>query len=355
MKTIAVVDEGRASREYYEAYFARIRRETGAERLVVITDGDFTRAAGLPVRDKYARTEMFMAAGADGVAEMPLFSVLLPDNVYAFSVTAMLQKLGCLDGVAIPVAGDMELFEKIGWFLFDEPRDYQKKMRAFRDKGVDLESVLPGVLEEYIPGAGEFMRLKINRMAVEHYNTLRRAYFPVKPYMIRLDEVPAECPDMAGDTYLLGCVREKFLSAPEKETLRWAQDVFSGSEKLDARVLEALKNTDVAGFTALSAQAAYEGVHPVAVRRHLLGSLISYRKVDSFVCIIYNYIPYIRVLGGTAAFRAQLAEKASTTVLTDTAREKDFSGMDDAAKEMLNGIEGRARALFLASGLAKGQ
>ena len=128
MKTIAVADEGRASLEYYRTYFACIRKETGAERLIVIMDGDVTRAAGLPGRDKYDRAADMMAAGADGVVEMPLFSVLLPDNVYAFSVTAMLQKLGCLDGVAIPFAGGQELFEKIGWFLFDEPMAYQKKM-----------------------------------------------------------------------------------------------------------------------------------------------------------------------------------------------------------------------------------
>jgi len=349
MKTIAVVDEGRASRAYYEEYFARIRRETEAERLVVITDGDFTRAAGLSERDKYVRTTDFLAAGADGVVEMPLFSVLLPDNVYAFSVTAMLQKLGCLDGVAIPFAGEMELFEKIGWFLFDEPRDYQKRMRSFRDRGVELETVLPGVLEEFIPGAGEFLRLKINRMAVEYYNTLRRAYFPVKPYMIRLEQPPCEGPAKAYDPYLLDCVRRQFSEKTEKETVRWALDMFSGSEKLDGRVLDALNDPELAGFEALSVQASYGGMHPIAVRRHMLGCLVNYRKVDSFVCITYNYIPYIRVLGGSVDFRALLAEKASTTVLTDTVQEKDFSGMDDVAKIMLNDIEGRARELYLAA------
>lgn len=348
MKTMAVVDEGRASLEYYTDYFAHIRRETGADRLVVILDGDISRSAGLAARDKYDRTADLLAAGADGVVEMPLFSVLLPDNVYAFSVTAMLQKLGCLDGVAIPFVGEMELFEKIGWFLFDEPREYQKQMRIFRDQGVDLAGVLPDVLETFIPGAGEFLRCKMNRMAVEQYNTLRRAYFPVKPYMIRLEKAPEEGAETAFDAYLLECVRENFGGKPEKETLQWAQNMFSGSEKMDRRVLEALA-AEWPGLEALSAQASYEGVHPVAVRRHLLGCLIHYRKVDSFVCITYNYVPYIRVLGGTEDFCARLRETAGTTLLIDTPQEKDFSRMDDVAKEMLNRIEARARELYLAA------
>lgn len=348
MKTIAVVDEGRASQAYYADYFARIRRETGAESVVVITDGDFSREAGLSGKDKYARTQAFLAAGADGVVEMPLFSVLLPDNVYAFSVTAMLQKLGCLDGVAIPFVGESELFEKIGWFLFDEPAAYQKRMRALRSQGVELDTVLPGVLEEFVPGAGEFLRRRMNRMAVEYYNTLRRAYFPVKPYMIRLDEAPASEPvDTAvQDAYLLACVRERFA---QKETVAWAKDMFSGSEKTAQRTLEALKAPETASFAELSRRVAYEGVHAVAVRRHLLGCLIGYRKVDSFVCIIYNYIPYIRVLGGVGEFQTRLLEKAGTTVLIDTAQQRDFSRMDDNAKEMLARIEDCARALYNAA------
>ena len=349
MKTIAVVDEGRASLEYYRGYFERIRRETGADRLMVIMDGDLSRTAGFAARDKYERTADMLAAGADGVVEMPLFSVLLPDNVYAFSVTAMLQKLGCLDGVAIPFAGDLEMFEKIGWFLFDEPRKYQKKMRIFRDQGVELAAVLPDVLEEFIPGAGGFLRKQMNRMAVEQYNTLRRAYFPVKPYMIRLEQTPCEGAETAFDAFLLERVREKFGEKPEKETLKWALDMFSGSEKMDGRVLDVLKDAELSGFERLSVLAGYEGVHPVAVRRHLLGCLINYRKVDSFVCITYNYVPYIRVLGGTEDFRAMLLEKAGTTVLIDTPQEQDFSRMDDVAKGMLNRIEEQARELYLAA------
>lgn len=352
MKTIAVVDEGRASQAYYGEYFARIRRETGAESIVVITDGDFSRAAGLSRKDKYARTQAFLAAGADGVVEMPLFSVLLADNVYAFSVTAMLQKLGCLNGVAIPFVGEADLFDEIGWFLFDEPMAYQKRMRALRSQGVELDMVLPSVLEEFVPGAGEFLRRRINRMAVEYYNTLRRAYFPVKPYMIRLDDVPVnETIDAAvvQDAYLLTCVRERFAQQPERETVAWAKDMFSGSEKTAQRVLDALKAPQMAGFADLSQRVAYEGVHAVAVRRHLLGCLIGYRKVDSFVCIIYNYIPYIRVLGGTEDFCRLLLEKAGTTVLMDTAQRRDFSRMDDSAKKMLSRIEDRARELYKAA------
>ena len=349
MKTIAVVDEGRAAREYYAGYFAHIRRETGAERLVVIMDGDLSRAAGMAARDKYDRTADMLAAGADGVVEMPLFSVLLPDNVYAFSVTAMLQKLGCLDGVAIPFVGEMELFEKIGWFLFDEPREYQKKMRIFRDRGAELAQVLPGVLEEFIPGAGSFLQEKMNRMAVEYYNTLRRAYFPVKPYMIRLEQTPCEGAEAAHDAYLLECMRAEFSGKPRQEKLKWAQDMFSGSEKMDERMLDALDAPELSGFETLSLRTGYEGVHPVAVRRHMLGCLINYRKVDSFVCITYNYVPYIRMLGGTEDFRALLLEKAGTTVLIDTPQEQDFSRLDDVAKVMLNRIEERARALYCAA------
>lgn len=344
MRTIAVVDEGGASLAYYREYFARIRRETGADQLLVITNGEFTRRGYLAAKSKSDRTADFISAGADGVVEMPLYSVLLADNVYAFSVTAMLQKLGCADDVLIPFeGGSEELFDTIAGFLFDEPAVYQKEMRRLRAKGVELDRVLPEVLEKFVPGAGEFLQKHVNRMAVEYYNTLRRAYFPAKPRLMQLETAPQPMGTTpAQDAYLLERVRDAFSVRSEQETVVWARDMYSGSEKTADCVLDALKN-DCGGFEQLSCEAKHEGVHAVAVRRHLLSCLIGYRKVDSFVSIIYNYIPYIRLLGGSAEIEAQLRAKAGTTVIVSKA---DETAVEDIGKRLLLKIDDTAERLY---------
>ena len=346
MRTIAIVDEGGATPAYYRDYFARVRQEIGAARILVITNGEFTRRGYLAAKDKQTRTADFLAAGADGVVEMPLYSVLLADNVYAFSVTAMLQKLGCADDMLIPFeGGSAELFDAIAGFLFDEPVAYQKKMRQLRAQGVELERVLPEVLEGFVPGAGEFLQKRGNRMAVEYYNTLRRAYFPAKP---RLMQVQSPSQPMgttpAQDAYLLERTRQAFAAKPEPDAIVWARDMYFGSEQTAGCVIGALKG-DCGGFEELSHRAKHAGVHAVAVRRHLISCLIGYRKVDSFVSIIYNYIPYIRMLGGSEEMEKLLRERAGTTVLVNDA---DAACVEDIGKRLLLKIDTNAEKLYTA-------
>ena len=347
MRMIAVVDEGGASQAEYRAFFAKIRRQSGADAILVITNGAFTRRGYLAARSKQARAGDFMAAGADGVVEMPLYSVLLPDNVYAFSVTAMLQKLGAVDDVLIPfTGGSAALFDQIAGFLFDEPMAYQRKMRQLRDRGMELDRVLPDILEEFVPGAQRFLQQPANRLAIELYNALRRAYFPARPCLLQRDAAPQSMGTTAAqDAYLLAQVRAAFDARRGQQAVIWARDMFSGSEKTARRVQAALA-TDCAGFEALSRRARYDGVHAIAVRRHLLGCLIGYRKVDSFVCITYNYVPYIRLLSGSADIQWRLRERASTTLLAGS---DDASNVVDVGKRLLLRIDGCAERLYAAA------
>lgn len=352
MKTIAVVDAGWASGSDYRAYFDRLRQETGAAHIIVITGGDLTCEGRLAVEDKFCRTGMLREAGASAVVQMPLCSVLLAENVFAFSVTAMLQKLNCADMMAIPfTGGSRELFDAITSFLFDEPLPYQKRMRALRAGGAELRVELPGVLDEFIPGAGEFLRVPMNRMAVEYYNTLRRAYFPAKPHILQVEkmEMTAEaCP--VQDRFLFGRAAEIFRAMPEEETVKWAADMFSGSERIGTRLLDALREGGAEGYDALSRVAEIPGEPAVDIRRHMMACLTGYRKVDSFVCITYNYIPYIRILGAwDDALTARLREKATTTLLMDDGGARDDSQMQDVCKRMLAKLDDNARTLFTAS------
>ena len=350
MKTIAIADAGNASLAFYEKYIADARRLSGAERVLVITDGDVSREGRLSARDKYERAAMFRAAGADAVAEFPLCALLLAENVHAFSVTCMMQKLECAQQIAIPVAGDAALFEQITSFLFDQPAAYQQRMRALRSQGEELREVLPQVMEQFISGAEAFLKIRSNHLSVEMYNSLRLAYFPAKPVIVpvTLPEETVEC-TAAQDACLLECLKEKFLSRTEEETLKWANQMYFGNGRADLRLLEAMK-ADAAGYDEVSRRAEIPGEHAVSLRWHMMACLTGYRKVDSFVCITYNYIPYIRLLDAPdAEYRRHLEQSVGTTLLIDTPQAQNFEQLTDPAKKLFFEIEGRARALFVSA------
>lgn len=349
MKTVAIVDEGNASEAYYRAYLNRIRRENAADDVLVIMDGDFSRDGGLAARDKYDRTAMFLEAGASGVVEMPVCGVLLGDNQYAFAVSVMLRKLGCVDEIVLPCVGDDgPVFFRTAEFLFDEPMEYQRRMRTLRSQGADLDAVLPEVVGAFVEGAEAFLREPVNRMAVEYHNILRKSYSSVRPRLMRVDGAPAApAPDAARDRYLMEQVGLRF-RGEERDVTAWASNRFSGSAKAARRVFRAQEQGTPGGFRDFSARVAWEDMNAVTVRRYLLGCLIDYRKVDSFVCITYNYVPYIRVLGlaEDRRFRNRLLGSVETTALMDAADEKDFSQLQEDCKRLLSDMDARARALY---------
>ena len=350
-RVIAVADAGNAAERHYADYFARLKDLTDGAEIYVLMDGDLDRDGGLPAKDKYARARALRAAGAACVVEMPLPAQSLVDNLYAFAVRAMLHKLGGIDALAIPCAGDRETFTRTAAFLFNEPAPYQRRMRALRDEGEDLEAVFPAVVGEFVDGAAEFLARRQNRMAVEYANILKRTYSTVKPFWLEYEEPACGKSEAAvrRDAFALSRAAEEFLRGPEKEALARAEGMFSGSPRMARRIYDLLRANPEGGLTAFSFAAACADMNPAAVRRYLMSCLVGYRKLDSFVCITYSYIPYIRVLDAAPEALARVRETAGTTLIVDTPEAQDFSQVTDDYKQLLLKMDARARTLFVES------
>lgn len=351
-KTIAVAVGGGLSPESAGAYFASLQRLSGAERVFALMDGDLDRAGGLASRDKYARAADLRAAGADCVVEMPLPTQMLTDNLYAFAVRTMLQRLGCVDLLAVPCAGTRDCFDRTAAFLFGEPLPYQKRMRALRREGADPEAVFPAVVGEFVPGAEAFLALPQNRLAVEYANTLRRTYSTVRPFWIEAEPAPtAPAVDAAlRDGALLRALAAVFSGEEEREALDRAEGMCGGSARLARRTCDLLAAGRAGGFAEFARAVAGSDLNLLAVRRFLTSCLVGYRMLDSSVCITYSYIPYIRVLAAAEEALARLRESAQTTLLIDTAEERDLSQATDSFKRRLLQLDEAARRLFLESG-----
>ena len=353
-KTIAVADAGGASPRELRAYFAELKRLSGAERVFVLMDGDLDRSGGLAQWDKYARAADARAAGADCVVEMPLSTQMLADNQYAFAVRTMLQRLGCVDLLAVPCVGSRDAFDRTAAFLFGEPAACQKRMRDLRREGADPEAVFPAVVGEFVPGAGEFLAVPQNRMAVEYANILRRTYSTVRPFWLEaaLPPVRPSADASRRDEYLLGALAAALSAGEGRDARARAEDMFGGSARLAGRTCERLGEGRARGLSDFALAVAGSDMNPAAVRRFLMSCLVGYRMLDNSVCITYGYVPYIRVLAAEAEALARLRQTAQTTLIIDTPEEKDDSQVTDSFKRLLLELDEKGRQLFLASGEA---
>lgn len=120
------------------AYHIRKAKElTNADYCVIVMSGDFVQRGAPAVYDKYTRTAMALASGADLVFELPsIFATCSAEDFAACSV-ALLTGLGVVDSLCFgSECGDVEKLSSIASILATEPSVYSENLKQELRKGL---------------------------------------------------------------------------------------------------------------------------------------------------------------------------------------------------------------------------
>ena len=110
MKVCAVICELNPFHNGHEYLFRRARQITGADYLIAVMSGDFVQR-GLPaICDKYSRSAMALAGGADLVIELPVMYATASADYFALGAVSVVEGLGCVDSLCFgSECGDLDL------------------------------------------------------------------------------------------------------------------------------------------------------------------------------------------------------------------------------------------------------
>ena len=110
MKVCAVICELNPFHNGHEYLFRRARQITGADYLIAVMSGDFVQR-GLPaICDKYSRSAMALAGGADLVIELPVMYATASADYFALGAVSAVEGLGCVDSLCFgSECGDLDL------------------------------------------------------------------------------------------------------------------------------------------------------------------------------------------------------------------------------------------------------
>ena len=97
MTIAAVIAEYNPFHNGHAYQLREIRRQTGADLILVMMSGDFVQRGAPACTDKYTRCRMALAAGADMVCELPVYGALGSAEIFAESAVSLLNQLGCID------------------------------------------------------------------------------------------------------------------------------------------------------------------------------------------------------------------------------------------------------------------
>lgn len=137
MKTAGVIAEYNPFHNGHKYQLDKIRQETGADYIIAAMSGDFLQRGVPALTDKYRRTRMALAEGADLVIELPCVYAAASAELFARGGVNLLAAAGVVDVLCYGCEiNQPDLMKKLVSLLTEESPEYQKLLRAHLSAGV---------------------------------------------------------------------------------------------------------------------------------------------------------------------------------------------------------------------------
>lgn len=189
MKTVGIIAEYNPFHKGHEYQIKQIRKQTGAEHIVVVMSGDFVQRGTPAWTDKYLRAKMALAGGADMVFELPVHFATASAEGFAHGAIHLLNSLKFIDGVCFSSeCGDLDALSTIATYLNTHAGQTQEMIRDKLTKGHTYPAARAQILTEAFPRliqkhAG-LLTEPNNILAIEYLKAMYHQDSPMTPITI---------------------------------------------------------------------------------------------------------------------------------------------------------------------------
>lgn len=158
---------------------------TGCDFLVVVMSGDYVQRGAPAVFDKYTRTRMALACGADLVLELPVACSCASAEFFASGAVSLLDGLGCVDFLCFgSESGDLQSLMEPARILAKESPVFQEALR----RGLSLGLSFPAARKEAFRACTsdpDILDLPNNILGIEYLKALLQRESIIKPVTIK--------------------------------------------------------------------------------------------------------------------------------------------------------------------------
>lgn len=158
---------------------------TGCDFLVVVMSGDYVQRGAPAVFDKYTRTRMALACGADLVLELPVACSCASAEFFASGAVSLLDGLGCVDFLCFgSESGDLQSLMEPARILAKESPVFQEALR----RGLSLGLSFPAARKEAFRACAsnpDILDLPNNILGIEYLKALLQRESSIKPVTIK--------------------------------------------------------------------------------------------------------------------------------------------------------------------------
>ena len=186
MKTAGIIAEYNPFHNGHAYQIKKVRQETGADYVIVMMSGDFVQRGEPAIMDKYSRTKMALANGADLVLELPVFFSCAGAEYFARGGVSVLDRLGCIDTLCFGTEQEhLSDFDEVASLLVSEPEAYQQLLASFLKQGHGYPAARFAALSDFLHTDISFLRQPNNILALEYLCILKKLNSNIEPYAIQ--------------------------------------------------------------------------------------------------------------------------------------------------------------------------
>ena len=170
MGTIGIIAEYNPFHNGHALQIREARRSGNADHIVVIMSPDFVQRGEAAITDKYTRTKMALAGGADIVLELPVRCAAAGARDFARGAVGILNSLNCIDELVFGCENDdPDVLQILSSILAREPDEYRRLLRQNLKSGAGYAAARETALLSFAQSLREKEKVLLTNALNSHY------------------------------------------------------------------------------------------------------------------------------------------------------------------------------------------
>ncbi len=192
-KIVGIIAEYNPFHNGHVYHIQNTKEQTGADCIVAVITGNFTQRGNSSVVNKWEKTKMAIAGGADLVIELPtIYSISSAEN-FADGAVKVLDSLGIVDTISFGMeAEDLSSLNNIATVLYSEPPEYVSVLMHELQKGESFPKARDNALMMYLNDIKRYANIlkgSNNILAIEYLKALKKQKSNLMPIGIKREKV----------------------------------------------------------------------------------------------------------------------------------------------------------------------
>lgn len=186
MKIAGIVTEYNPFHLGHEFQIQKTREELGVDHVIVVMSGHFVQRGEPALLDKWERTKLALAGGADLVIELPTPYACSSAELFAKGAVSLLNHLQCVDYLVFGSEhGELGPLFELASFLNHEPANYKNALHSELKAGNSFPKARSNAIKATFNDHSDLLKGSNNILAIEYIRSLLSLNSRIQPFTLK--------------------------------------------------------------------------------------------------------------------------------------------------------------------------